>query len=189
MSVLLPEIIACAIRENDIEVLLALDNHDAIDMPNVEGDIPLVQCIKHDRRQIFELLLDYGADPPPPTGPKRLLVESWPRGQRGRRSWSGLRSRPRGHGGHEDLRRGRLVSERAMRADGVEVPPPAFYDDLRLGEGVEDLAVEEFVAHPGIERLDEAVLPRAAGCDVGGLGANRADPFLHSLRDELRPII
>jgi hypothetical protein len=60
MSVLLPEIIACAIRENDIEVLLALDNHDAIDMPNVEGDIPLVQCIKHDRRQIFELLLDYG---------------------------------------------------------------------------------------------------------------------------------
>ncbi len=26
------------------------------------------------------------ADPPPPTGPKRLLVESWPRGQRGRRS-------------------------------------------------------------------------------------------------------
>jgi len=130
-----------------------------------------------------------GTDPPPPTGPKRLLVESWPRGQRGRRSWSGLRSRPRGHGGHEDLRRGRLVSERAMWADGVEVPPPAFHDDLRLREGVEDLAVEEFIAQPGIERLDEAVLPGTARRDIGGLRANRADPFLDSLRDKFRPVI
>jgi len=29
----------------------------------------------------------------------------YPRGQRGRRSWSGLRSRPRGQSGHEDLGR------------------------------------------------------------------------------------
>ena len=128
-------------------------------------------------------------DPPPPTGPKRLLVESWPRGQRGRRSWFGLRSRPRGDGGHEDLRRGRLVSERATRADGVEVPPPAFHDDLRLREGVEDLAVEEFVAQPGIERLDEAVLPGTAGRDVGGLGTDRADPILHGFGDELGTVV
>lgn len=128
-------------------------------------------------------------DPPPPTGPGRLLVDGWPRGQRGRRSRSGLRSRPRGHGGDEDLRRGRLVSERAMGAHGVEVPPPAFDDDLRLREGVENLAVEEFIAQPGIERLDEAILPGAAGCDVGGLRANRADPLLHGLGDKFRPVI
>ena len=100
-----------------------------------------------------------------------------------------MRSRPCGHGGDEDLRGGRLVSKRAVRAHGVEVPPPAFDDDLRFGEGVEYLAVEEFVAQPGIERLDEAVLPGAAGCDVGGLRANRADPGLHGLRDELGPVI
>ncbi len=87
-----------------------------------------------------------------------------------------MRSRPRGHGGDEDLGGGRRVSERAMRAHGVEVPPPAFDDDLRLRGGVEDLAVEEFVAQPGIERLDEAALPGTAGRDVGGLRANRADP-------------
>jgi hypothetical protein len=33
-----------------------------------------------------------------------------------------------------------------MRAHGIEVPPPAFNDDLHLREGVEDLAVEEFRA-------------------------------------------
>ena len=50
-----------------------------------------------------------------------------------------------------------------MRAQRVEVPSPAFDDDLRLRERVEDLAVEEFVAQPGIERLDEAVLPGLPG--------------------------
>ena len=55
-----------------------------------------------------------------------------------------------------------------MRAHGVEVPPPAFDDDLRLREGVEDFAVKEFIAQSGVERLDEAVLPGAAGRDVGG---------------------
>ena len=76
-----------------------------------------------------------------------------------------------------------------MWADGVEVPPPAFHDDLRLREGVEDLAVEEFIAQPGIERLDEAVLPGTAGRDVGGLRANRADPTLYGLGDELGAIV
>lgn len=30
-----------------------------------------------------------GSDPPPPRGPGLMLVCGWPRGQRGRRSWSG----------------------------------------------------------------------------------------------------
>jgi hypothetical protein len=76
-----------------------------------------------------------------------------------------------------------------MRAYGVEVPPPALNDDLRLGESVEDLAVEQFVPQPGIERLDEAVLPGAAGRDVGGLRANRADPTLYGLGDELGAVV
>ena len=43
------------------------------------------------RRAVADLTLDKLIlnDPPPPTGPRRLLVDSWPRGQRWRRSWSG----------------------------------------------------------------------------------------------------
>ena len=40
-------------------------------------------------------------------------------------------------------------------------------DDLRFAQGVEDLAVEQFVAKAGIKALDVAVLPRTAGFDVG----------------------
>src|SRR3954467_4662591 len=36
---------------------------------------------------------------------------------------------------------------------------------------IEDLAVEQLVAQPGVEALDVAVLPGAAGLDVGRLGA------------------
>ena len=50
--------------------------------------------------------------------------------------------------------------------------PPALDDDLRLAQAVEDLAVEQLVAEPGVEALDEAVLPRAAWRDVGGLGGS-----------------
>ena len=71
----------------------------------------------------------------------------------------GLRSRPCGHGRDEDLRCWWLVSERSVRAHGVVVPPPALDDDLRLGERVEDFPIEQFVAKPGVEALDEAVLP------------------------------
>lgn len=118
-----------------------------------------------------------------------MLVGGWPRRQRGRRSRSGWRSRPRGHGGHEDFWSRRLVAERAVRAHRVEVAPPAFDDDLRFSEGIEDFAVEKLVAEPGVERLDEAVLPWAAGRDVGGLRANCADPGLHSLGDEFGAVI
>jgi len=95
----------------------------------------------------------------------------------------------RGHGGGEDFRDVRLVSERAVRAHGVEVASPAFDDDLGFYEGIEDLTVEKLVAEPGIERQDEAAFPRATGCDVGRLGASRADPFLNRLSDEFRLVI
>ena len=76
-----------------------------------------------------------------------------------------------------------------MRAGGIEVPPPAFHDNLRLREGVEDLAVEESIAQSGIERLDEAVLPGTAGRDVGCLRADCGDSTLHSFGDEFGAVV
>ena len=76
-----------------------------------------------------------------------------------------------------------------MRPDGIVVPPPALDDDLRLAQRVEDLAIEKLVAQACIEALDEAVLPRAAGRDVGGAGADGSDPVLYGLGDELGPVV
>lgn len=72
-----------------------------------------------------------------------------------------------------------------MRPDGVVMAPPALDDDPGFLEGVEDFAIEKFVTQAGVKALDEAILPRAARCDVGWLGANGGDPFLHGLGDEL----
>src|SRR4030081_949792 len=76
-----------------------------------------------------------------------------------------------------------------MRPHGVVVTTPAFNDDLRLPQRVEDLAIEQLVAQPGIKTLDEPVLPRTARRDVGGLCSDGADPLLHRLGNELRAII
>src|SRR5215475_4197919 len=76
-----------------------------------------------------------------------------------------------------------------MRADRVVVAPPALDDDLGLAQCVEDLAVEQLIAQARIETLDEAILPRAARCDVRRLCPDRADPFLHGLGNELGAII
>src|SRR5260221_12695542 len=62
-------------------------------------------------------------------------------------------------------------------------------DDLGLAQSVEDLAVEQLIAKAGVEALDVAVLPRAAPLDVGGLGTDSRDPFLHGLGDELRSVV
>jgi hypothetical protein len=43
---------------------------------------------------------------------------------------------------------------------------------LGLGEAVEDLAVEQFVAKLRVEALAVAVLPRASGLDERGLRAD-----------------
>jgi hypothetical protein len=45
------------------------------------------------------------------------------------------------------------------------------------------------VAPAGVEALDVAVLPGAAPLDVGGLGTDNRDPFLHCLGDELRSVV
>lgn len=76
-----------------------------------------------------------------------------------------------------------------MRPHCVVVTTPAFDDDLRLAQCVEDLAIEQFVAQPGVKALDKPVLPRTAWRDVGGLCSDSADPLLHRLGNKLRAII
>jgi len=76
-----------------------------------------------------------------------------------------------------------------MRTHGVVMPAPAFHDDPGLLERVEDLAVEKLVAQTGVEALDVAVLPWAAGSDVGGLRPDSGDPVLHGRGDELRAVV
>ncbi len=69
------------------------------------------------------------------------------------------------------------------------MPAPALDDDLRLAQRIEDLAVEKFVAQASIKALDEAVLPWAAGSDVGRLCPDGADPILHGFGDELGAVV
>jgi len=76
-----------------------------------------------------------------------------------------------------------------MRPHGVVVTTPAFDDDLRFPQRVEDLAIEQLVAQARVETFDKAVLPRTARRDVGGLCSDGADPLLHRLGNELRAII
>lgn len=46
---------------------------------------------------------------------------------------------------------------------------PVLNDDLSLSQGVEDLAVQQFIAHSSIEQLAVSVLPGTAGGNVGTL--------------------
>lgn len=62
MSVLLTELIADAIKENDVDALSVLDGCDALNEPNSDGEIPLIQCIRHDRPNLFKMLLEMGAN-------------------------------------------------------------------------------------------------------------------------------
>ena len=76
-----------------------------------------------------------------------------------------------------------------MRPDRVEVVPPALDNDLGLAQGVEDFAIEQFIAQAGIKALDIAIFPGATWYDGGGLCADRCDPILHSLGHKLWPIV
>ena len=66
---------------------------------------------------------------------------------------------------------------------------PAFDDDLGLGERIEDFTIQKFVAKPGVEGLNEAILPRTSRHDVGCLRADCGDPVLHRLCDKLRAVV
>ena len=76
-----------------------------------------------------------------------------------------------------------------MRPQSIVVAPPTFDHDLRLLERIEDLAIKQLVSKPGVEALDEPVLPRASWSDVRRLRPNRRNPFLDGLGDELRAVV
>src|SRR5215207_6051813 len=101
-----------------------------------------------------------------------MLVHCWSGRylEHGWRSRSGERRRPCGEGWHEHLRGGWSVAERGVRANAVVVSAPALDHDLRLLQRVEDLAIQQLVAKPGIEAFHIAVFPGRAPLNVRRLG-------------------
>jgi len=71
----------------------------------------------------------------------------------------------------------------------IVVATPIFDDHSGFLQGIENLAVEKFVAKLRVEAFATAVFPRAARLDIGGLGADRADPVLDCLGDELGAVV
>jgi hypothetical protein len=69
------------------------------------------------------------------------------------------------------------------------MPAPGFNQDPSLGQGVEDLPVQEFVTHRAVEGLAVAILPWAAGCDVERVHTDLRQPLLHGIGDKFRAIV
>ena len=91
--------------------------------------------------------------------------------------------------GDEGLERRGPISELRVRTDRVVVPSPCFDHDLCLLQRVEDLAIEQFVAELAVEALAVAVLPRAAGLDIGRPRSDGGDPVAQRLGNELRAVV
>src|SRR3546814_14552268 len=70
-----------------------------------------------------------------------------------------------------------------FRSDGVVMSPPGFDQDAGLGERVEYLAIEQFIAQRPVEALAVSILPWRSGGDVERLHADLRQPFLHRRRD------
>jgi hypothetical protein len=86
-------------------------------------------------------------------------------------------------------KRGRREPAKArVRPGGVVVDPPGFDDLDGLLQGGEQGLIEAFVAQPAVERFDEAVLRRFAGCDVVPFDAVLLLPAEHGVRSELAAI-
>src|SRR3546814_3768768 len=67
--------------------------------------------------------------------------------------------------------------------------PPSLDQDPGLGERVEDLAIEQFIAQRPVEALAVSILPWRSGGDVERLHADLRQPFLHRRRDKFRAIV
>ena len=61
---------------------------------------------------------------------------------------------------NDGFRGRRAVAQSTVRSLGVVVFPPFFDDGLRLFQGVEDFAVQQFVPEAGIKTFTVDVLPR-----------------------------
>jgi hypothetical protein len=69
-------------------------------------------------------------------------------------------------------------------SDGIVVLPPPFDHHLGLSEGVEYLAVEQFISQFSVEAFVVAVLPGATGIDEQNLESDPSEPAL-----ELRSLL
>jgi hypothetical protein len=76
-----------------------------------------------------------------------------------------------------------------MRPDVVVIEPPALEQLSGVGEVLEYLLVQELVAKPADEALDESVLLRLARHDVVPVEAGAVGPRQDSARGQLRTII
>src|SRR5262249_43823602 len=68
-------------------------------------------------------------------------------------------------------------------------PPVPLQQHRGLLQAAEQLAVEQFVAQPAVERLAVGVLPRAPRLYVQRLGLFTGQPTLHGISDELRAVV
>ena len=80
-------------------------------------------------------------------------------------------------------------SRASCGSDGVVVFTPGFDQDLGLGQGVEDLPVQEFITHRAVKALVVAIFPRAARRDAERLHADLRQPLLHGIGDKFRPVV
>ena len=76
-----------------------------------------------------------------------------------------------------------------MGAFLVVVGPPCGDDPAGVGEPVEQVFVEAFIAQATVEAFDEAVLHRFARRDVVPLDPVLVGPLEHGVRRELRPVV
>lgn len=69
------------------------------------------------------------------------------------------------------------------------MPPPILNDDLCFLQRVEDLAIQKFISQLRVEALTIAILPRAAGHDVVGLGPHGREPVTQVVCNKLWAVI
>ena len=75
-----------------------------------------------------------------------------------------------------------------MRANLVVVTPPGLNHDLGLSTRQEPFEAQALVAELAVEAFADAVLPRLAGIDQGGLDLLVGHPLQQRLSDELRAV-
>ena len=76
-----------------------------------------------------------------------------------------------------------------MRSNRVVHPPPRLDHPLILFQRAEDLPIQQFISYLPVERLNIAVLPRAAGFNEQRFDLQGGQPAAHALGSELSPIV
>jgi len=76
-----------------------------------------------------------------------------------------------------------------MRPFFVVVTPPRFQHGTRVGQRAEQRLVEQLIAQPAVEALDEAVLLRLAGRDVVPADTGLVRPGENGVRGRLGAVV